>query len=168
MTLNVNTGWYFEGPPRWLGYLFLVIAIPIVGKSIVWPVVLGLLGVIIITTRYGVEINADEKSYKEYTWFLGFKKGKRIYYDNIQYVFLKPVKVSRTYNGRIQNSTITNTEFNGFLKFSEHEKIYVGSALKRKDVLNKIIPVATKLGISILDYSFDPPEVIDMRNNNVS
>jgi hypothetical protein len=164
MTLQVNTGWYFQGPPRWAGYGILVMALPVAVASPVWGVLLALLGIIIITTHYGVEIDANSKSYREYTWFLGLKNGKRETYDSIQYFFLKPGRVSRTYNSRIQSTTIRDIEYNGFLKFSESEKVHIVSDSEKQKALDKILNLALKLNTNVLDYSFDPPEYVAMKN----
>jgi hypothetical protein len=160
--MDITTGWYFESGMRLAGYGMLAIALTLlVGGYYLAALVFALLGIIVLTTRYGFQINSASRTYCEYTWFLGFKNGQWQSYQAIQYLFVKSARVSRTYNMRVQSGTISRTEFNGYLKFSESEKIHVANAIEKDDLIKKLFPLAGKLETVIVDYTVEPPQLIE-------
>jgi hypothetical protein len=167
MVFHFNTGWYFQGAIRWAGYVLPLLAVVMVTKFTFVAISFVVVGVIILTTRYGISVDKASKQYTEYTWFLGYKNGQAKSYDQIQYLFIKNAKVSRTYNTRIHTTTITDLEFNGYLKFSEAEKIHIANADDKQKLINKLLPVANALQIRVLDYTQEPPVVIETAGTNM-
>jgi hypothetical protein len=160
--MDITTGWYFESGMRIAGYALVAIALTLLaGGYYLAALVFALLGIIVLTTRYGFQINSSAKTYREYTWFFGLKNGQWKSYQAIQYLFVKSARVSRRYNTRVQSRTITRTEFNGYVKFSESEKIHVANAVEKEDLIKVLIALAGKLETAIVDYTVEPPQVIE-------
>jgi hypothetical protein len=161
--MDINTGWYFQGSMRIAGYVFLLVSLPLLIVPSLWAIFFALCGIVILTTRYGLRIDAANRSYQEYTWFLGFRRGEWQRYEEIKYLFLKTAKVSRTYNSRVQSSTISTIEFNGYLKFSEEEKIHLVHSVTKRKLLDSLIPIANGLGTTIVDYTVEPPQIVETK-----
>ena len=113
-----------------------------------------LLGVIALTTRYGVEINFSAKQYLEYTWMLGFKAGVRINFESVRYLFIKDFKISQTFNSRVNSATITHEEYRGYVKFNEREKVHIMSKKDYHLLVNELKELARKFNVGLVDYSF--------------
>lgn len=140
------------GLPLIFGSLLLLLSgHPVFGAMLV------LLGVVILTTHYGLEIDLGNKSYREYLWVLGAKSGEVKRFEQVHYVFIKKVKVSQTMNSRVSSTTIRKDQFDGYIKFSEDDKIHLRSEDKKGDLIKKVKEVSADLGVKIIDYTSGVP-----------
>jgi len=115
--------------------------------------------IIILTTSYRIEINFEKKLYKDYVWFLGIKNGKAERFENIEYLYIKQSKSSQRMNSLITSKTFTKDTFDGYLKFSEEEKIHLLTKENKASLIKKLTPIADALGVKIVDYSAGNPVV---------
>jgi hypothetical protein len=155
--MNTISSWYFPWTFKLGGVVLLLFAIVAIASSPIIAVLMFVVGLIILTTHYGFHIDKVASTYKEYTWFLFLKIGKEVKFDQIEYLYVKPNKVSRTYNSRIQSATITDIEYDGYIKFSEAEKIHVTHAKKREQVIIKLNLLRKYLNVKVLDYTRETP-----------
>ncbi len=114
---------------------------------------LFLVGLILVTTQYRLEINLDKKYYREYVWILGLRSGQKIKFNQIQYLYLTRSKKTQVYGQTYKNHYVTGTHFNGYIKFSDEEKILIGDSSSKDWVLKRLQKVGSKLGLEIKDYS---------------
>lgn len=108
---------------------------------------------VFITTQYRLEINLKEKYYREYVWLLGLKFGDRVKYETMQYFYITKSKKSLIYGQTYKNHYVTGQHFNGYLKFSEDNKILIGDNSSKDWVLKRIKKFNAKLGLEIKDYA---------------
>jgi hypothetical protein len=158
--MNTFGIWYFEWPLKIVGIALFLFAIATVTVLPIVALIMFITGVVILTSHYGLHINKTTLTYKEYTWFLFWKIGKEVKFDQIEYLYIKANKVSRTYNSRIQSATITDVEYDGYIKFSETEKIHITHARKREQLIAKLSPLKKYLNVKILDYTREVPTEI--------
>jgi hypothetical protein len=105
-------------------------------------------------THYRLQVNVTSRQYREYVWFLGFRIGKPVQFENIEYFFIKTSKESQTMNsGRISTMTIRKNVFDGYLRFSEHDKVHIATRDDREAILKKITPMSAALKVPIMDYT---------------
>jgi hypothetical protein len=114
---------------------------------------LFLIGLILTTTQDRLEINFDEKYYREYIWTLGLKWGEKIKFNQIQYFYVTKSNKSQVYGQTYKNHYVTGTHFNGYIKFSEDEKILVADGSSKDWVLKRLKKINSKLGLELKDYS---------------
>lgn len=114
---------------------------------------LMLLGVILITTQYRMEINMTQKYYREYVWFLGIKTGAKIPFEEIHYFYITRSKKTKVYGQTYKNHYVTGACYNGYTKFSENEKIFIGDSDSKDSILERIAKINTVLKLDIMDYS---------------
>jgi hypothetical protein len=114
---------------------------------------LFLIGFILVSTQSRLEINFDKKYYREYVWTLGLRWGEKIKFDQLQYLYLTKSKKSVVYGQTYKNHYVTGAHFNGYLKFSENEKILVVDGSSRDSVLKRLNQINSKLGLELKDYS---------------
>jgi hypothetical protein len=111
------------------------------------------IGLILSTTQYRLEINFDKKYYREYVWTLGLKWGEKIRFNQIQYLYLTKVKKSQVYGQTYKNHYVTGAHFNGYIKFSDNEKILIGDSSSKDWVLKRLKKINSRLRVEVKDYS---------------
>ncbi|QMU29390.1 hypothetical protein [Adhaeribacter radiodurans] len=151
---NYKTVNYFSGTTGFMTVVLLIFGICLI------PTYYFLFGVstlflllIVFTTHYGLEINVRDKTFKQYLWILGYKHSRIQSYDLIEYAFIQSSKVSRTLYSTATSTTFTSRVYNGYLKFSEENKIHLIQALEKESVLNKLHFLARDLKIEIVDFT---------------
>ncbi|MDQ4138973.1 MAG: hypothetical protein M3142_00465, partial [Bacteroidota bacterium] len=108
---------------------------------------------IVFTTHYGLEINVQDKTLKQYVWILGYKHCHTQSYDLIEYAFIQSSLISRTVYSTTTSATFSSQVYNGYLKFSEEVKIHLIQAQEKETVLNKLHFLARDLKIEIVDFT---------------
>jgi hypothetical protein len=147
------SNWYFPWPVKFIAGILAFMGWINLIPSIVVTVGVTVAFLLALTMHQGFIIDRTRKKYKEYTWFLGWKSGEEISYLEVEYIFIKPSKVSRTYHTRVHETTISNIEYDGFLRFSETSKIHLFSSPSRKGVIKKLMPLKGYLNTRIIDYT---------------
>jgi hypothetical protein len=105
-------------------------------------------------THYRLQVDVGTRQYREYVWFLGFRIGKPEPFETIDYFFIKTSVESQTMSsGRIASTTVRKTVFDGYLRFSEHEKVHIATKDDREAILRKITPMSQALNVPIMDYT---------------
>lgn len=139
-------GWIFVG----IGVLAILVNF--------W-VAIGMLlaGIVFATTQYRMTIDPVAKTIKDYVWFLGFKNGETVGYDNIEYLFLKKSRQSQTMNGRVSSSTIHTEVYDGYLRISEQQKFHLGTSMTHDTMLAKLHGLAKQLNVKVYDYTSGQP-----------
>ncbi len=152
--VDIRTSLYFPltfiffGALSGVGGLALVVSgSPVIG------VVLVVVGLTLVTTHYRLAINFDKKTYHDYVWILGLKHGEKAGFENIEYLFIKKSKVSQTMRVRVASSTIQKEVYDGYLKFSEQNKIHLLTKDNKSDLVARLNAISEALKVKIVDYS---------------
>lgn len=170
--IHIHLGFYFPFAMMLLGILFcffgsvFLLQYPFIGVPLI------LLGLIIFTARYRLEINLTNQTYHDHLWIAGFKKGKKEKFGSIEYLFLNKNKYRQTVNSRISSMTKYGTEYNAYIRFdvadvhllSSDNKLKVVKTLKRvKKQLEGNIILSTTLTIhaKIMDHSEEELQEIE-------
>jgi hypothetical protein len=115
-----------------------------------------LLGLVVSTTHFRFVVDPEKKTYSECLWFLGFRMGtSTTSFDRIEYLFIKANRETQRMNLRVASSTVTKVVYDGYMKFSETDRVHIGSRGSKADLLRKLQPLATTLGVPINDYTRD-------------
>ncbi|MDZ7648003.1 MAG: hypothetical protein U5K54_12965 [Cytophagales bacterium] len=154
---------YFSNQWIFVGFLLLAGGAVLIIKTLVGGVILVSISVVIFTTHYRLAIDLNKKSYYDYVWLLGLKFGDKGMFEKIAYIFIKQNKVSQTMNTRVSSSTIHKEVYDGYLKFSEENKIHLLTEDSKKKLVKKLSNIATQCGAKIFDYSEGEPTEITLR-----
>lgn len=158
--LDIRTGAYFSGAIFYLG-IGMILPGFFVAKAYPLAVLpFFLISMITLTTHYGLEVDAPEKCYREYVWLLGLKLGEWENFEKMEYLFIKRNKESQTIHSRISSRDLHYEVHDGYLRFSETNKVHVATARNRESLLKSLKPIATHLHLDILDYSEGTPTII--------
>jgi len=110
-------------------------------------------GLFIVSINHGLSIDTSRKVYHDYVFVLGYKTGKKLPYEEIQYLFVTGGKKTTTMQLRGVSQNIVQQEFNGYIKFSEDEKIHIVSSRKKQKIMTFLERMAVDLSLEIKDLA---------------
>ena len=151
---------YFSPTINFVGGLLGILGAAVTTTSPLAGIIMLLLGFIVVTTHYRLSINFDKKIYRGFGWILGFKRGDRCDCKNNEYLFIKKNKVRQSMNLRVASSTIRKEVYDGYLKFSEDNKLHLLTKDSKNDLIKKLRSISTTLKVKIIDYSVGEPNNI--------
>lgn len=151
--VDFKTAPYFSGIFILLGVFLLSVGLLLLSTQIIASLILFFFSLIIFTSHYRLLIDFDTKTFHDYVWFLGFKNGEKGKFERVEYLFVKKNTVSQKMQLKAANSTIRKEVYDGYLKFSDAEKIHILTKDNKKDVLAKLQEISGKLNTKIVDYS---------------
>jgi hypothetical protein len=122
-------------------------------ENIIVGIVMIAIGLLLSTTQYRLQISMANKYYREYVWILGIKWGKKITFDKVDYWYITKSKTSQEYGPVYWRIHTDGHTYNGYLKFDDMDKIFVGDSAMKNRLINKITKVNAKLKLEIKDYS---------------
>lgn len=158
-SVDFKTANYFTGMPYLLGIILTPAGLLLVfSPQIIVGAFLLVAGIVIITTHYRLLIDYRLKVHIEYISIVGIKVGaeKKSFVD-LQYLFVKKSRVSQTLNSRASSTTIQKFQYDGFLKFSEDDKLHLMTLENKAALIKNLKAIASKLKVNILDYSSENP-----------
>jgi hypothetical protein len=151
--VDFKTGWFFSRVIFFFGVFLAFMGIVGIISNLFLGIIILVVCVIIFTTHYRLNVDFDNKVFLDYVWILGFRRGDIKRFETIEYIFIKTSKVSETMHARIASTTIRKEVFDGYLKFSEDEKIHLMTMDDKNDLIQKLKPISEKLNSRIIDYS---------------
>lgn len=152
-SVDFKTSSYFSGSITILGYLLVGGGLPLLFVSLPGGLISLFIGFVIFSTHYRLRVDVNAKAYHDYLWILGFRHGERGTFENIEYLFIKKSAFTQTMSVRVASSTIRKEVYDGYLKFSERDKIHLLTMDSKEQLLAKLSPVATQLKTRVIDYS---------------
>ncbi len=151
---------FFSGRIIFLGVVLLFVGMLVVLKSIILGVIIFLVSALIFSTHYRLKIDYNKKEFFDYVWVLGFKNGDRGKFEKIEYLFIKKSRVSQKMNHLVGSATIQKEIYDGYLKISDQEKIHLITKDNKKNLIEKLSVISTRLKVSLVDYSDGEPKEI--------
>lgn len=155
--LDIKTSSYFSGTIRFTAIPFLFLGIILLFESLVAGIVVTLGSLIAITTHYRLTIDLSTKHFHDYVWFLGFKNGDRGRFETIDYLFVKKKRVSQTISARVASTTIRKDVYDGYLRFSEENKIHLLTSDSKSTVVKQLKTISLALNLRVIDYTEQVP-----------
>ncbi|HRI69519.1 MAG TPA: hypothetical protein PK156_35050 [Polyangium sp.] len=151
--VDFKTSNYFSGLILFLGIILVPVGLLLMVKSIVLGIAILFVAMWIFTTHYRLSVDFDKHEFHDYLWIFGFKRGVKGKFEKMEYIFIKKSRVSQKMNSRASTTIIRTDVYDGFLKFSEKEKIHLMTEDKRETLKRKLDVIARKLKVEIVDYS---------------
>lgn len=153
--VDLKTSSYFPATWRLVAVIFVAAGVIICWENILIGMIVVIGAVLVVTTHYRIEVDFGRGTYRDYTWILGIKSGEKAHFDHIEYIFINKNKVSQTMGNRAVSTTIQRYDYNGYLKFSETQKIHLRSDESKTTLLRHMQFLAAKLNCQLHDYSED-------------
>lgn len=122
---------------------------------------LWLVSLLIFTTHYRLRIDVETKTFHDYLWVLGMKHGEKGKFDAVEYLFIKKAKVSQTMSVKVASTTIEKDVYDGYLKFSDGNKIHLLTKDSKVALQKRLNVIAEKLQTKITDYTEGAPKILE-------
>jgi hypothetical protein len=101
---------------------------------------------LLLSTHYRCSIDLSAKTYSEYVWVLGFRKGRLNVFDQLQYVYVNKCRYEVAY-GFVTRIHASGHTYKIFLKTAELKSIYLGSSTRKQKALKRGQRAARQLHI---------------------
>lgn len=153
--IDIKSGPLFPWQFRLVAVLAIIGAVAIFQDHYWVSAVLILVGVIGLVSYEGTEVNAENKTFREYTSLLFIKTGKFSNYLEVEKIYITRSKQSQQmYTAHTTHSSVfEDVVYNAFLKFESGEKVHLLTS-KDKDKLVKVLePLCKKLTMDVVDYA---------------
>jgi hypothetical protein len=155
--VDFKTSWFFSRTIFFLGVFLAFIGIVGLITNLIAGLIVLAVCVVIFTTHYRLSVDFENKIFHDYVWILGVKRGEMKRFEEIEYLFIKTSTISQTMNARIASTTIRKEVFDGYLKFSEEDKIHLMTMDDKNDLILKLKVISGKLNSRIIDYTDGEP-----------
>jgi hypothetical protein len=151
--IDIRFGSLFPWPFRFIAAIVLLVGLFLIVEKTFLSLGLMLFGGFILSGFEGTEINRTEKFYVDYKSFFFLKSGDKTKYGDIEKIFVNTSKTKqRLYTAHTSHSwSFENLEFNGFIKFSDGEKVQLLRKRKKSELLKELNRVATFLNVPVED-----------------
>lgn len=151
--IDFKTSGYFSGTMMFFGILLFFIGLLVMATHGPIGLIMPLISLVIFSTHYRLKVDFENKVFHDYLWILGIKQGEKGQFDNIEYLFIKRSKVSQTMQLKAASTTIHKDVYDGYLKFSETNKIHLLTEDHKSELIRKLKVISEKLNSKIIDYS---------------
>jgi hypothetical protein len=151
--VDFKTSGYFSGTMIFLGIVLLFTGLLLLSTSWIVGLIMLVISTVIFSTHYRLKVDFDKIVYHDYLWILGIKHGEHRQFETIEYVFIKRAKVSQSMHLKAASTTIHKDVYDGYLKFSETNKIHLLTADEKSELVRKLKVISDKLNSKIIDYS---------------
>ncbi|MDA0194737.1 MAG: hypothetical protein O2887_01425 [Bacteroidetes bacterium] len=144
----------FDWRMKFLAILILLSGLVVVSINYIISALLFLISVSILTGFSALEIDFEKKTYRRYSWLLGWKYGNSINFNAVDNIFInQSVDRSKYYSLSNRSTIFKNKVFNGWLKFSNEKKLHLFTRKNKNELEDNLKPIAKILKITILDHT---------------
>ena len=137
--IDITTAFYFPTPFIFLGVLIMIFA----GVALLdyqQPLIsllLLLISLTIFTARHRFTINLTDRTYHDYVWIAGLKRGKKEKFSTIAGMHLTESAYRQTTHAIISSTTQQGIEYNGYIGFDDHN-VHLLSDKNKRRVMRKL------------------------------
>lgn len=153
LSFDFKLGFFFPWTFRFLGALAAIGAVFLLVKFNWLGFPLLLLGLALLFSYEGIEIDHLKKTFREYTSWLMYKTGKNVSYEAIEKVYInKKLETQRMYSAHTSKSAAFSQEvFDAYLKFSSGEKVLLLSKKNKAHLLKRIDEFTKSVHVPLVD-----------------
>lgn len=136
------------------GFLvFIGISIALGSENIFAVLPVLFFGFVIFTIRKRVLLEGNARYYQLYTSILGFKTGKKKYFDTVEYLYITRRKMGQNMSFVSVQNLATFKEYLGSIRFSENEKIILLVRENRESIYKGLENLSDVFQTKIIDYT---------------
>ncbi len=147
--IRIHLGYYFPATFIFLGAIMFLMGVALVLDYPLISIILFPVSLFIFTTRYQLEINLTDRTYHDYLWMAGFRKGKKKKFARIEGLYMTKNKYSQTINSRISSMTHHGIEYNGYIAFDVDKEHLISHDNKAK-VMRKLKKISKRLSGDVI------------------
>lgn len=149
-----TTGHYFSGTTRAVvtivssGILFSLLISQSLLFLLAGPILL-IVTLVVLFQQYFVAIDTERHMYYDGTIIFGIKSGSWAPYSALDVLYVKKHAYRQTMNSRGTSSTVRTTQYDGYLRFTDGEKIQLVNERSREAAVTRMTPIAKQMGLDL-------------------
>jgi hypothetical protein len=148
MKIKITTSYYFEGFFNILGYVMIPIAIYLLFvNQYTIGLIVGYIAFVLLTSKYQLLIDPNEKYYKDYLWISGFEIGDKKSFHQLGVVSVKPEKYVQRISSFAYNKEMRFTVYAIYI-FIDGEELYAGEYKEKPKADERAKELSAQLGTS--------------------
>ena len=137
---DIHAGFLFPWQFRFLGGALIIGGGVLLPNEVMLALLLLLVGLFLLTSFSGLEIDRSRKTYGEYNSIFFKKIGSTKNYSDVEKVFVNSkIEGQKIYTAHtLSSQTFTNATYTAFLKFADGTKILLLHGKNKKVVMDKV------------------------------
>ncbi len=148
---NHDQGSYFPMPFQIICGLIGIAGFVLLFESIIFGLIMIAIGVFVIASRCGIEVNFSENKYRDYWGPIIIKFGKWETLPVIEYVSVFRARTSQTVGSRVSTSSFVDEEIQVNLITDHRKRITVFETDSKNKAVGRAWKFSDKLNVGILD-----------------
>ncbi|MGL1888935.1 MAG: hypothetical protein OCD76_20650 [Reichenbachiella sp.] len=122
-----------------MGSIYVAYSQELSARTIIISVAFMVIGILMLTTRYGLRIDITKRTFVIYSWIFGLKIGKPSKYDSIQKFYINQVTENTTMTFKSgSRSNLKNGIFKAFMLLDNGEKVHVDSDRNENELTKRL------------------------------
>lgn len=147
--ISHTTKRYSEGFYLVAGLLLCFMAVLLLMVSLIATAILGFIGVLMLTSRYKLDLNTDEQKIEDYLWVLGAKTQLETFkYSTLFYIYINKKSYTQQMNYKSLSSTKKGVLYTAYLK-SDKGNHYLGESENEVQLIGRLSSFANTLRVEI-------------------
>jgi len=109
--------------------------------------VLILVGAILITAHYRLEINVSDRTYHDYVWLLSAKTGSVTSFSYVHKIYINQLKQKTGYHSRSgRRFESSDVIYKAFMKLDNGEKVHMDTDVNEEELDKRVKKIIAQLG----------------------
>ncbi|MFA0960266.1 hypothetical protein AB9P05_00510 [Roseivirga sp. BDSF3-8] len=152
-----ETGPYFSSTSRFVVFtLSAVIFFMALANSILFLILFGpllIIAALVVTfQQYFIAIDTEKNQYYDGTIVFGIKSGSWHPYSALDLLYFYQKRYSRKINSFASSTTVRSASYDGYLRFTDGEKIQLISEPDEKKAIELMTEIARKLNLNLYQH----------------
>ena len=149
--IDFKTQFFFPGGVVFVGGILILVGLLALFSHITLAIICIGSGIVLSTTHVRIEIDLQNKKYREYIVFLGLRVGKWERFHELEYLFVRKAKVSQRSSNYISSITVYGERYEGYLHYDGDVMLHMFSENKKEKVLERLRKLSTQLNLRVVD-----------------
>jgi hypothetical protein len=149
--IDFKTQFFFPGGVVFVGGILILVGLLALFSHITLAIICIGSGIVLSTTHVRIEIDLQNKKYREYIVFLGLRVGKWERFHELEYLFVRKAKVSQRSSNYISSITVYGERYEGYLHYDGDVMLHMFSENKKGKVLERLRKLSTQLNLRVVD-----------------
>jgi hypothetical protein len=149
--IDFKTQFFFPGGVVFVGGILILVGFLALFSHLTLGVICIASGIVLTTTHVRIEIDLQNKKYREYIVFLGLRVGTWERFYELDYLFVRKAKVSQRSSNYISSITVYGERYEGYLHYDGDVMLHMFSESKKGKVIDRLNKLSKELNLRVVD-----------------
>lgn len=151
--ITIKVKHYLEGVYMFIGVILGMVGFMFILYNPTISVVFIFFALLSFTTVYKIAVDTQKKTYRDYLWILGLKKGNKHSFNNIDKLFFTKHQYSQKMHIKGTSSTIKYDLYSAYIQFDGDNKVLIGESKHQSKIERKLAELKKKLKVEVEDLT---------------